>query len=97
MPGRAERITSNWALIAFTAGSSGRRCSASTPSSAPERVARPSEIAGEAAADQDQRDREHRDHDEAKQDAEHDVGVRAHAGTSSWASASPNPSVSAFM
>src|SRR4051794_22224064 len=43
MPGSAERITSNWALIACTAGSSGRRCSDSTPSSAPASAARPSE------------------------------------------------------
>jgi len=30
IPGNALRITSNWALIAFTAGSSGLRCSPST-------------------------------------------------------------------
>ena len=44
MPGMAPMITSNWALIAFTAGSSGRRCSASTPSSAVDSVASPFEI-----------------------------------------------------
>src|SRR4051794_27073079 len=44
MPGSAPRIVSNCALIAVTAGSSGRRCSASTLSSAPLSVARSSEI-----------------------------------------------------
>src|ERR1700759_5874048 len=43
IPGRAPVITSNWALIALTAGSSGRRCSASTPSRAPASVASPRE------------------------------------------------------
>src|SRR6478609_629349 len=44
MPGRAPRMTSNWALIAVTAPSSGRRCSDSTVSSAPASVARPIEM-----------------------------------------------------
>src|SRR3954452_1541703 len=41
MPGRAPRMISNWALIAVTAPSSGRRCSSSTPSSAVASVASP--------------------------------------------------------
>ena len=59
-------MMSNCALIALTAGSSGRRCSASTPCSAPASVARPVEIRVEAAADDDQRGGEHRhdDHDQ---------------------------------
>ena len=44
IPGSALRMMSNWALIALTAGSSGRRCSVSTPSSAPASVARPAEM-----------------------------------------------------
>src|SRR4029077_15408000 len=44
IPGSAPRMTSNWALIAFTAGSSGRRCCDSTPCKAPASVASPSEI-----------------------------------------------------
>src|SRR5204863_9163952 len=44
IPGRAPRITSNCALIALTAGPSGRRCSDSTPWSAPSSAASPSEI-----------------------------------------------------
>ncbi len=40
----APVMISNCALIASTAGPSGARCSASTPSSAPDRVARPEEI-----------------------------------------------------
>src|SRR6476646_5117633 len=44
MPGRAPRMTSNWALIALTAPASGRRCSDSTVSSAPASVARPIEM-----------------------------------------------------
>ena len=43
--GSAPRITSNWWLIALTAPSSGRRCSASTPSSAVPSVPSPREIA----------------------------------------------------
>src|SRR5262249_20530605 len=45
IPGSAPRMMSNWALIALTDGSSGRRCSASTISSAPPSVASPSAIA----------------------------------------------------
>src|SRR3954468_13309982 len=44
IPGRAPRMISNWALIAVTAPSSGRRCSSSTPSSASASVARPAAI-----------------------------------------------------
>src|SRR5918994_4169713 len=44
IPGSAPRMTSNCWLIALTAGSSGRRCSASTVSSAEPSMARPSEI-----------------------------------------------------
>ena len=69
IPGSAPRMTSNWALIALTAGSSGRRCSASTPSSAVPSVARPSEILVEAAAHLDQRDGEHEHDDDRQHDA----------------------------
>ena len=41
IPGSAPRMTSNWALIALTAPSSGRRCSDSTPCSAEPSVASP--------------------------------------------------------
>src|SRR3989337_410787 len=44
IPGSAPRMMSNCALIALTAPSSGRRCSASTPCSAVASVASPSEI-----------------------------------------------------
>src|SRR6185436_12193069 len=44
MPGSAPRIVSNWALIALTDGSSVRRCSDSTISSAPASVASVSEV-----------------------------------------------------
>src|SRR5215207_7555063 len=44
IPGSAPRMISNCALIALTAGSSGRRCSASTVCSADDRVANPWEI-----------------------------------------------------
>src|SRR3954454_8680549 len=44
IPGSALRITSNWALMALTAGSSGRRCSASTDVNAEPSVASPLEI-----------------------------------------------------
>src|SRR6185503_9978539 len=44
MPGSADRMMSNCALIALTAGSSGFRCSFSTISSAPASVASPVEM-----------------------------------------------------
>ena len=70
MPGSADRMMSNWALIAFTAGSSGRRCSDSTVSSASASVARPCGDVAQAAADLDQRDGEHGDDDDGEQDAQ---------------------------
>ena len=90
MPGIAPTITSNCALIAWTAGSSGRRCSDSTVSSAAASVARSLEVGLEPRADPDQRDGDDRHDDDGEQDAEEDehVGV-AHD--------SPYPSVSAFI
>ena len=90
MPGSAPRMISNWALIALTAGSSGRRCSASTPSSA---AAERREALGDPRqppADLDEREREHGDDDDGEHDAEQDEDVVG-------AHAPPNPSVSAFM
>ena len=90
IPGIAPTMTSNWALIAWTAGSSGRRCSDSTVSSAPASVARSSEADSSALPDPDQGDGHDRHGDDGEQDAEQDeqVGV-AHD--------SPYPSVRAFM
>ena len=90
MPGSAPRMMSNWALIALTAGSSGRRCSASTAS---QRAAERREALGDrvqARADLDQRDGEHGDDDDGEQDAQKRQQVRV-------AHAAPYPSVSAFM
>ena len=89
IPGIAPRITSNCALIALTAGSSGRRCSDSTPSSAPASVASFFEVDSRSDADPDQRAREDRDDHDRQHDAEDDQGGLAHLP--------PNPSVSAFM
>src|SRR5215207_4033126 len=44
IPGIAPTMTSNWALIALTAGSSGRRCSDSTVSRASASVVRPLDV-----------------------------------------------------
>ena len=84
-------MTSNCALIALTAGSSGRRCSDSTVSSASaERGEALARSDSRPAADPDQRRGEHGDHDDGEQDAEQ----HEHVGV---AHASPYPSVSAFI
>ena len=80
---------SNWALIALTAGSSGRRCSDSTVSSAPASVARFLEIDSRPHPDPDQRAGEHDDDHHGEQDAEDDQCGLAHFP--------PYPSVSAFI
>ena len=84
-------MISNWALIAVTAGSSGRRCSDSTPSSAPPSVARFLEIDSRRSRTTISADGEHHHDDDGEQHAQDDqeMGL-VHA-------ASPKPSVSAFM
>ena len=90
MPGSAPRMMSNWSLIAVTAPSIGRRCSASTPSSADPSVARFAEVLARLFWMRMQRDRHHGDDHDDQQDGEEDEDVvLAHAP--------PNPSVSAFM
>ena len=83
-------MMSNCALIALTAPSSGRRCSASTPC---ERAGRASRALGDprqAPAHLDQRDGEHEHDDGGEHDAQEDQQVRVLMPP-------PNPSVSAFM
>ncbi len=72
-------MMSNWALMAFTAGSSGRRCSDSTISSAPARVREALGDVAQAAADLEQRDREHGHDDDREQDAQKRVAAHAAA------------------
>ena len=79
-------MMSNCALMALTAPSSGRRCSASTPCNAEPRVVEAVVDLHQAAADLDQREREHEDDDGGEDDAHQD---HAHLP--------PKPSVSAFM
>ena len=80
MPGSAPRMTSNWALIALTAPSSGRRCSDSTPCSADAERREPLGDPVEAPAHHDQRDGQHDHDDDREHDAQQDQQVRvAHA------------------
>ena len=80
MPGSAPRMMSNCALIAVTAPSSGRRCSASTPCRAEASVASPAEIRRQAPAHLDQRDGEHEHDDRREDDAQESEEMRvAHA------------------
>ena len=91
MPGSAPRMMSNWALIALTEPSSGRRCCASTPSSADGERREAGGDPLEALAHDDQRGRPAR------------ARRRPPGATVSSASSvvllmlPPNPSVRAFM